>query len=490
MFAFIVALLPGFIAALPLFGHRFIPTHDGEYHIIRFWQFFRMLSEGIVFPRWAPDLNNGFGIPLFTFQYPFPNYIGSLFHITGLSFVDSFKWTLAAGYLTALVFCFLWLKRMFGKVPAAVGTIACAFVPYWFLDIYIRGSVGEVWAIAWVFAALYAISSGRRLIITIAVGLLIISHNITALIFVPILIVYSRSAYIRDVLLGIGLSAYFWIPAIFELQFIKGLSPVTIFDHFPELHQLIIPSWGSGFRGSIGSGNEMSYQIGIAPLIIFLVSPKRQFKFFYVLFVSAIFLITPWSEALWRFIPFVHFVQYPWRLLSLVVLCVPVFAAVSAKSYRYGWILAAVSIITSFGYSRPVTYEPRADIRYLANSEFTSGTSSLGNAFQTTWFSEKKESYTQFNKISHTLFVAHIEASQSATLIAPITYYPGWLAKNGNQQIDLFPSSGGRISLLVPKGKHNIRIWLAPTPWQRIAGSISVVSLSVAFVSFILKKNK
>ncbi|MEK7073761.1 MAG: hypothetical protein AAB960_00340, partial [Patescibacteria group bacterium] len=76
MTAFFLALIPAFAASLPLFGSRFIPTHDGEYHIIRFWQFFTGLASGQWFPRWAPDLNNGLGIPLFTFNYPFPSYIG------------------------------------------------------------------------------------------------------------------------------------------------------------------------------------------------------------------------------------------------------------------------------------------------------------------------------------------------------------------------------------------------------------------------------
>lgn len=66
---------------VPLFQDTFIPTHDGEYHIIRFAQFYESFMHGHSwFPRFAPDLNSGFGVPLFTFFYPLPNYLSLIFH--------------------------------------------------------------------------------------------------------------------------------------------------------------------------------------------------------------------------------------------------------------------------------------------------------------------------------------------------------------------------------------------------------------------------
>ena len=80
LFILISAVL---FAVLPLFLPGFIPTHDGEYHLIRFYEFEKMLRAGHWVPRWAPGLNSGYGIPLFNFFYPFPNYIGALFHSLG-----------------------------------------------------------------------------------------------------------------------------------------------------------------------------------------------------------------------------------------------------------------------------------------------------------------------------------------------------------------------------------------------------------------------
>ncbi len=92
-------LVVGLVSSLSLLNSGYIPTHDGEYHIIRFWQFYKMLSLGNWFPRWAPDLNSGYGIPLFNYVYPLPNYISAIFHFIGFSLTDSLKMVLFTGFI-------------------------------------------------------------------------------------------------------------------------------------------------------------------------------------------------------------------------------------------------------------------------------------------------------------------------------------------------------------------------------------------------------
>ena len=79
-----------FLAVKPLIHSGFPPTHDGEYHVIRFYEFDKALRDGDLYPRWAMDLNNGYGVPLFNYVYPFPNYSASFFHFFGASFTIGF----------------------------------------------------------------------------------------------------------------------------------------------------------------------------------------------------------------------------------------------------------------------------------------------------------------------------------------------------------------------------------------------------------------
>lgn len=513
MIAFFLALFPAVVAALPLFGARFIPTHDGEYHIIRFWQFYKMLTSGDWFPRWAPDLNNGLGIPLFTFNYPLPNYIGSFFHAAGLSFVDSFKWSLGLGYVSSVILYYLFIKKLFGTRPAVLATIIFSYVPYWFVYLYVRGSVGEVWAVSFLMLACAALVYTKPAVFALAVGFLILSHNILAMLFIPILFVVCLR--LRPMLLGwatgVGLATYFWFPALYERQFVVGLNTVNYRDHFPAVIQLLFPSWGTGHSGP-GIADGMSFQIGIVPLLIIItaifilirsrrVSPYvNQISLAAVfLFMGAAFLMTEYSGFVWSWIPALQFMQFPWRFLCVTMISVSVLAGLVCNVFpKLGIALALCSVLFAFSYTRPVTYEPRTDEYYLSRDWFTSGTSSMGDVFQTTW-KQKDSRYTpghflflgdSVEAVSHSpvSFTLTVDATTAGTLISPIAYYPGWYAKVDERWVSIAPSKRGVVMLPVDLGTHSVRIWLGSTVWQVTAAVISILSLLTAGVSFILKK--
>lgn len=511
MILWLFSIFSVFYAVYPLFGNRFIPTHDGEYHIIRFWQYFKMLSSGNVLPRWAPDLANGFGMPLFTFQYPFPNMVGSFLHVFGVSFVHGVQWTLGLGYLTALLFCYLWLSFLWGKRDALLGTIVGAFVPYWFVDLYVRGSVGEVWAIAWVFAGLWCIARKKKFLLMLTVGLLITSHNILAMVFVPVMLVYAMTKnrpMLPFALLGIGAAAFFWIPALYEQRFIRGISTVNVFDHFPEVWQLLIPSWGTGFRGETTGTTEMSYQIGIVPLFVLgltalaAVRKKQRLPLEVILAVTGsvlmVVFLLPVSYWFWRSVPLLSFVQYPWRLLSVLLIAVPVSGAYVSHRFRFGWILAVLAVLVSASYAKPVTYEPRTDAHYLTNPAFTGGTSSLGNAFTTIWMNGStttnppvfsiENGRLSIESVAPTHYILSMQNAEQTTVTAPITYYPGWEVNIDSKRIVPVPNDRGLVSFRLEPGVHHGEIFLEQTALQKIALGISILSLSVGLLFTILKQ--
>ena len=187
---FLLVFIVSLWLAWPLFRPGYIPTHDGEFSIIRIWQYAKMLQSGYLFPRWSPDLNSGYGVPLFIFYYPLPYLVGTVFHFFGTSLVDAFKLTLAASYVAAGIFCFLWLKKLFNQFAAVVGTLLFLSVPYWFVDIYIRGSAGEALAIMALVGGFACIEYSKKRLLALTVAVLVLSHNIAAAMFLPILAGY------------------------------------------------------------------------------------------------------------------------------------------------------------------------------------------------------------------------------------------------------------------------------------------------------------
>ena len=86
---FLILLL--IISCIPLVTlfHTGLPiTNDGKDHVARIANFYSNLQQGNLIPRWAGNLNWGYGHPILEFLYPLPSYIASLFHFLGFSFID------------------------------------------------------------------------------------------------------------------------------------------------------------------------------------------------------------------------------------------------------------------------------------------------------------------------------------------------------------------------------------------------------------------
>ncbi len=501
----IVTLLTVYVI-IPLLVPGFIPTHDGEYHLIRIWQFGKMLGSGYLFPRWAPDINSGYGLPLFNFQYPFPNYVGALWHRLGWSLADSVKLTLAAGYAGSVIFCAFWLSELFSPLSAWAGTVFFMFVPYWFVDIYVRGSVGETLAMMWVMMALWATEKKYAAALSVSIGLLIVTHNISAMLFVPLITLYVLVRRIRlwpAILTGIGLAAYFWFPALVEKRYMTGLNTTNFRDYFPRLDQLLVPSWGTGFSGGMIGDNDMSAQIGIVPMLIFLLSffavirdgvrkktDGRTFFWGAILMVSLV-MMQEASQPVWEAFPFLSFIQYPWRFLSFVIVTSAFFGAyVSTRLPRVITILLLLgAVAATTAYVRPVTYAARNDAYYLSRKNFTDGTSSLGNALSTIWTGWKQtrppapvtliggEATISEVAAAPLMVAASVQAGRTSTVQINRLYYPGWTAKVDGRAVSV-QNSAGVLRISVPAGEHRIVASFHETPWRLLADIVSLASLA------------
>ncbi len=530
----IVVILFSVLGSLDLLHYGIPPTHDGEYHIMRFWQFYETLSSGVLYPRWAPDFNNGFGIPIFSYVYPLPNYAASLFHFMGFSYIESLKLNMAVASIVGAFFFYLWSRRYWGELGGVVSSVFYTFAPYHFLDIYVRGSVGEVWSLAiapgllWAYLAFT--QNNKKLYFSLScllLGLLVFAHNILALVFFSFFILYSVFIILESkdkkylivntlliCILGLGLSAPFWLPAIIETKYVQGLQIFNPTAYFPKLYQLIYSSWGYGFAGvdpKPGEG-QMSFQIGIPNLIVtsivflFLVfSKKLKYKkiiiFSVALLLFFVFLITPFSEIFWKIVPGVSFIQFPWRLLSVVILiCAFLAGSIIEDSLFKGkkklqlvvsLIMILIVVIYGIRYAREPFYHKRPDNHYLSRSNFTDGTNSPGDVFNTKWLKsippkarQKIEIIKGQGKIENVYqypqqvkFSAIIE--KKSKILVNIAYFPGWTATSNNKNIRV-ENYNGKISLRLNNGKQNINLYLANTliqNWSYVYFLIAILAI-------------
>ncbi|MBI2442975.1 MAG: glycosyltransferase family 39 protein [Candidatus Levybacteria bacterium] len=524
LLALLTIVLFVLLATFPLLHKGFPPTHDGEYHVIRFYEFYKTLASGVLYPRWAEDLNNGYGIPLFNYVYPLPNYIAAFLHALGFSFIDSFKYSLILATGIGAVAFYFFAKYFTNRLGGLVGALIYIFTPYRFVDIYVRGSIGEVWSLAilplllWSLAIL--IKEGKVSYIGLTsflLAFLIFSHNILAILFSPFLFTYAivlimqaknrqKSFYktVVALMLGVGISAIFWLPAIAEKKYVRGLEVFDYKTYFPDLTSLLFPSWGTGFAGDIASG--MSTQIGLVNLLIVCLSLRLAFQFFkkqhkiffftIVWFFAVVILMLPLSSHIWDAIPFFHFVQFPWRYLSLVIILCAFLAAMLVSVVRWkkllSIILVGLAVVTTMSYTKPAYYHDRDDAHYISRDNFISGTNSPGNAFNTVWIGSplmKKSKKTEVLSgqedirseiITPEQYVFKVTTSKPAEAIVNTAFFPGWEAKISGKSLTLRRTETGVMKLSLPKGNYFVTMEFVDTMVRRVGVFITLFSVVLA----------
>jgi 6-pyruvoyl-tetrahydropterin synthase related domain len=522
-FSILLVFLFSFFAGFALLHPGLPPTHDGEYHVVRFYEFDKTLRNGNWYPRWAPDFYFGYGLPLFNYVYPFPNYVASFLHVFGIGFIDGLKLNMFFATILGGIFFYVWTKEFWGKLGGIVSSVCYTFAPYHFVDMYIRGSVGEVWALAFYPAFLYSVTQTFKTnkrpylyLSAIFFACIIFSHNILALAFFPFVLCYislfwflsqhKKQIFMQVIfvfLLGFALSAIFWLPALSETKFVTGLQVYSIENNFPDIAQLLMPSWGSEFFG-VGSGTEMSVQIGVANLLVILFSffvlirllrkHDRNIVYvvsFLVFFFVLNFLMLKISLPFWQYVPLMHYFQFPWRLLSLQILVCAFLAGSVVYTFRSVVVaggLVVIMILVTLQYTKPSHYLYRTDSYYTTRSNFIDGTNSPGNAFNTIWAGgigkrakEKIEIPIKNGKILHqqissTRYLFSVSLTKKTTVTIHTLYFPGWKAFVDGKEIAISRNDEGISVLNLTRGKHMVEYVLKDTPVRQLATTISILS--------------
>ena len=404
----LVLSLPA-IAALAHIGYY---GASDDLHIAWLMEMDKLVKIGQIPPRFVPDLSYQFGYPLFNFVFPLPFYIAEVFHLIGLTFVDSIKLLFALSLPVSGYLMYKLLEKFTKPILALAGGVIYMYTPYRSTDIYVRGAVGEV--TTFVFLPLAVLSlfkvfegegRGRWVgIFGVSIAFIITSHNIMAYMFFPFLVLLallllynSRGTPLlrRGIkkiffgfLLGLLISGFFWVPAIVESRLVKYDTVFGFADHFPTLGQLIKPyfGWGASVPGPY---DGMSFFIGTVNLLLaaafcvfcmrYLLRNRKLGKVSFtkdqwmlsswalVVFMVAVFMMNYRSSFLWSHLPLLPYFQFPWRFLSMVTFVTPLFVILFTNmrftKYLGGAIIVFV-ILANFSYFHPNDYLERTDDYY------------------------------------------------------------------------------------------------------------------------------
>src|SRR5512138_2346462 len=73
-------ILVGLILVAPLLQNAWLCSDDGALHVYRTVALDRALGDGLIYPRWFPDLAYGYGFPFFNYREPLGSYLIEFVH--------------------------------------------------------------------------------------------------------------------------------------------------------------------------------------------------------------------------------------------------------------------------------------------------------------------------------------------------------------------------------------------------------------------------
>lgn len=524
-------LLFTFPAVKSLLSEGGFTAHDLTHHVVRQIDMHRLLSEGQFPPRWSGELAYGYGYPVFLFNYPLPALLGEVFYIFGLNFVDSVKAVLFTSMIISVLGMYLFLKSLLGSSLASfLGAIFYLYAPIRFIYIYVSASVGSALALGilpFIFWSLVETGKGKKRATffgALSFALLVLAHNVTTLIFTPMLLVFTFLVGRKHLyklftmfLLGLGLSAWFWLPAIFEKQYIRFDEVFNGFykDQFINLWQLIRSPWGYGLSHPRNpQPGDMSYQLGLIHILVILtlipalwfLRKVREVRvvggFVAGFFLLSVFLMLKISESLWDNLHFLSLVQFPLRFSSVAIFVSSIAVALLIKYLPYRKILFIFLVVLVIYANRNhwrinESFNPGEE--YYLNLKTTTASldehlpkwaKAMGNpAISKFEFINGEGRVNILKQTSHQI-MAQVEATTSSNIRFNQFYFPGWEIKVDNKkQAFNYLTEGESYGLPVfdiNSDKHQIIAEFKNTPVRNLADFISLASV-VFFMIYLLK---
>lgn len=390
-------------------------THDGENHLARFANYKVALREGQFPPRFAPNLVNHYGYPVFNYNYPLANISSVPFSILKINYESTFKFIVGSYVLFGLVGMYLWLKSLgFKYSDRLFGLSVFGLSPYLLSVIAFRGNIGELVAmmlLPWLLLMVEwlgnsAVKPAAKEVVFSLVVLVafLLSHNVTVLFGLPLIYIYAAFRYgtkiqswkklILVTLISILLSLWFWLPALAEKSeiILDGADLTLNFDdHYVTWQQLITSPSEFGFS-YLGSVDTLSIGLGttqlLALVVITLLLLKRIFKLnkrkvltsleFKLTLLAWLYVVFQFelTKSIWNVVPLANFIQFPWRLSMFFSILIAPLAAYVFKNIQGKWkTVFILLIITQFMVHlrvRAVDYFHKNIVDYDAFSQSTS----------------------------------------------------------------------------------------------------------------------
>jgi hypothetical protein len=563
---------------------------DAELHVFRTTELSYCIREGTVYPRWAPNFWYGYGYPFFNYYASLTYYLAAGFDLlTGAGPVEGVRFVFVLGQVAAGLGTYAFVRRRWNARAGILAGVVYVYSPYLVLiDPHMRGDMAEAFALGmlpavlWAFDRLLREGRGRHVAAAaLLLAALIFTHNLMALIFFALLVGWLAwlRLYIPDyhwcrawaaLALALGLASFFWLPVLLEsgevqLNRLTGPGHFDYRTHFLTPGELLAPSPPLDLTAA---NPAYAFNLGLAAWVLALVgcaalaaqgrrgappqetraatleewqrvfasgatdkgaaSPGgvRDAAYFAVAGLALVFLMLPAADLVWRAVPIMPLLQFPWRLLGPASFCLAVLAGAATR-----WIghlpevirpvgltvLVAVPLFGSISTLYPPEWGPDfGETSTQAYLDFELSGVALGTTAGGEFLPDEVivppspqstliESYSRagpIDKVNRTTLppetivdvVYHgpvedrfLVRSLEPFLLRLYTFaFAGWQVEIDGRPVELeVGEPEGFIVVDVPAGSHDVCAFLGSTPVRDFAGALTLISLIVLSVLVI-----
>ena len=568
---YLMLVLFGLILSGPALIHGFPDlSNDGSDHVRWDSHFATQFWQGELYPRWLSNVTAGLGSASLYFYPPLQSFAASLFQ----PFVhgrDPYGW-LISGYACVLatvlagITAFIWLRSFAGIGSALFGAVVYMIAPYHLaIDVYNRGAAAEYWIFVWLpllMLAARGITAGSRYStagLAVSYALCVYSHAsvaaCSAALPVAYVLIFSDSkrrwqaalATVFGVLLGVGLAAVFLLPAMLDQSktwfstYASGWGDYRNWWLFQIRDQITE-------TGTLGTGIPwyLSFKMRVLVITIWTVvfsgtaywlvrrystqgMARRLAAFYMGTTVAAFLLMLRQSAFVWKVVPVLPLLQFPFRLSTYLVMAAAVlsclaFASLKEKGARYGTVVIVLSMLGWAAADAVSARQAYSVWRYIPPQRAAQAAGLLRTQQEYYSFWPKTARMPELQPIPELeKFIAanppkqvhltgeaaagsamvenwrprrvllKVDAPAAGQLILNHFYMEGWRARleGSPTELTLKPSRpDGLMVVDVPAGVFNLIVDLPPDPAERTGKLIGLTSLGILAAMLLASATK
>lgn len=450
----LVALALASLAGRMLLTSKHFYTHD-DIQVIRVHEFVECFRQGQIPCRWASELGKGYGYPWFNYYPPMIYVLPSLLHLAGLSIITSLNLFMFATFLLAAWAMYCLVKELTKKDDiACFGSVLYTLYPFHATNVFVRGVAAE--NLAWSFAPLLLLTLYLLVMrgkwqkwLPLCFAFVFLTHIISSFVLIGIALcwvvalswTYRKNVWrilrhlIIAILVGLGISAFFFVPALAQKGLVQSESLTQGYyaftNHYVSLFQLFSEyKWNYSASLWGEAWDEMPYMVGhihtaLITLLILLLAwlrPRGHRSYHLIVAVLALALVLLFlthfkSNFIWIHLSPMAYLQFPWRLIAWaglpLTLTISLMLALLPKKLTniLIFLVTCILLIYSYPFFFPRGYDIYRDEDYLSGSQYVD-----------------QQTKSLFDYLPKTVKAIPPLPAQESDFPIPIFYFPGWVA--------------------------------------------------------------